>query len=94
MKQTREDDVEQYTAEQYEAKQKAIKWNKAEQHRNYYGDQNGSGKEQKTEEERSWMEQSRNFIKSIDMGKSDRYRNDTTKQNEMEMNKQQQNISF
>ena len=40
------------------------------------------------------MEQSRNFIKSIDMGKSDRYRNDTTKQNEMEMNKQQQNISF
>lgn len=34
MKQTREDDVEQYRAEQYEAEQKAIKWNKAEQHRN------------------------------------------------------------
>lgn len=34
MKQTRKDDVEQYSSEQYEAEQKAIKWNKAEQRRN------------------------------------------------------------
>lgn len=40
------------------------------------------------------MEQSRNLIKSIDMGKTDQYRNDTAKRNKMEMNKQQQNILF